>query len=93
MDRYLSEFELYYFTGGVRFNTTGRCGGQIQVNYRNQWENVCQLGFPLKLKHKLCRELGCEGYSSSIDKSVKKSTVIPNNDHWVFYQKPDLCCI
>ncbi|XP_056897293.1 scavenger receptor cysteine-rich type 1 protein M160 [Takifugu flavidus] len=63
-----------YCIGGVRFKTTGRCGGQIKVNYRNQWENVCLLGLPSKLKDKLCQELGCQGYNSSIEKPIKKST-------------------
>ncbi|TNM86312.1 hypothetical protein fugu_006542 [Takifugu bimaculatus] len=63
-----------YCIGGVRFKTTGRCGGQIKVNYRNQWENVCLLGLPSKLKDKLCQELGCQGYNSTIEKPIKKST-------------------
>ncbi|KAJ4934408.1 hypothetical protein JOQ06_007203 [Pogonophryne albipinna] len=50
----------------VKFKSTEKCGGQIQVNYRNRWEEVCPLAkpFPEKLLETLCEN--CEGYNSSI---------------------------
>lgn len=70
------EIVLYFFPGGIKFSTTGICGGQIKVNYRNKWENVCLLGFPSKFKDKLCQELCCQGYDSNIEKSIRKNKVI-----------------
>ncbi|XP_034001175.1 scavenger receptor cysteine-rich type 1 protein M160 [Trematomus bernacchii] len=57
-----------FCAGNVEFNSTEKCGGQIQVNYRNKWEKVCPLAttFPEKLLEKLCKKLDCEGYNSSI---------------------------
>lgn len=56
----------------VKINTEEKCGGKIQVHYRNQWENVCVVT-PLspKLKDQLCEKLECDGW--------KSSTHIPNS--------------
>ncbi|KAM3616980.1 uncharacterized protein V6R79_000555 [Siganus canaliculatus] len=43
----------------VTFNTTEKCGGQIQVNYRNKWEKMCAHEFRDDMKNKLCQHLGC----------------------------------
>ncbi|XP_010774171.1 scavenger receptor cysteine-rich type 1 protein M130 [Notothenia coriiceps] len=55
-----------FCAGNVKFNFTEKCGGQIQVNYRNKWEKVCPLAeqFPVKLLKTLCEN--CKGYNSSI---------------------------
>ncbi|KAF3860011.1 hypothetical protein F7725_000266, partial [Dissostichus mawsoni] len=57
-----------FCAGNVKFNSTEKCGGQIQVNYRNNWEKVCPLAepFPVKLLKTLCEKLDCKGYNSSI---------------------------
>lgn len=64
----MANIEIYFCipTGNVKFKSTEKCGGQIQVNYRNKWEKVCPLAkpFPEKLLETLCED--CEGYNSSI---------------------------
>ncbi|XP_068615102.1 scavenger receptor cysteine-rich type 1 protein M160-like, partial [Brachionichthys hirsutus] len=52
--------------GDLKFKTTENCGGQIQVNYRNQWEKVCLLSFPAEQKEKLCHHLLCPGHNDSL---------------------------
>lgn len=47
--------------------TTERCGGQIKVNFRNKWENVCLIHFPSRFQEKLCQELGCQGHNARIE--------------------------
>ncbi|XP_055788854.1 antigen WC1.1 [Salvelinus fontinalis] len=47
--------------GGVKFNSTQKCGGKIKILYRGTWESVC---LPNMVSHGgdlLCEELGC-GY-------------------------------
>nr|XP_040050187.1 scavenger receptor cysteine-rich type 1 protein M130 isoform X2 [Gasterosteus aculeatus aculeatus] len=53
-----------YCVGNVKFNTTEKCGGQIEVQYRDKWEKVCS-GAPLGSEHlkKLCKEMNCGGHS------------------------------
>lgn len=92
MQRYLSKIAFCYFPGGIKFSTTGICGGQIKVNYRNKWENVGMPEIPLKFKKKLCQELGCQGYDSKIEKSITKNKVIHLLNLCVFLCV-DLCCI
>lgn len=76
--RFLSTLQFYflnfllfsYFTESIKFNTTEKCGGQVQVNYRNKWEPVCLLKFPDKFKEKLCQDLDCNGFNDSYDSKV-----------------------
>ncbi|XP_029291818.1 scavenger receptor cysteine-rich type 1 protein M160 [Cottoperca gobio] len=60
----------------VKFNTTEKCGGQIQVNYGDNWEKVCPLteSFPKKLLNSemLCENTDCKGYNNSINKNNKQ---------------------
>lgn len=63
---------MLLFPGGISFNTTERCGGQIRVNYQNKWEKVCQDDFPPRFREALCQELGCPG----IQKNRSKALVI-----------------
>ncbi|XP_074537958.1 scavenger receptor cysteine-rich type 1 protein M130 isoform X2 [Halichoeres trimaculatus] len=50
----------------VKFNTTQKCGGQIQVDYRNQWENLCVVGsLQEKFKTQVCEKLDCERQNTS----------------------------
>lgn len=57
---------LRSFTGSVEFRTTEKCGGQIEVKHRNQWEKVCLLAFPPEQREKLCRDIGCPGHNASL---------------------------
>lgn len=91
VQQYLPEGVLCCFPGGIRFRTTGRCGGQIQVNYRNKWENVYLWKFPSRFKEELCQELGCQGYNASISVPKRNYVVILLLHHFS-YQKPDICC-
>lgn len=51
---------LFFFADNVQFNTTEKCGGKIEVNYRNKWEKVCLLQeLSTEFKEKLCQELRC----------------------------------
>ncbi|XP_034551085.1 scavenger receptor cysteine-rich type 1 protein M160 [Notolabrus celidotus] len=61
-----------YCVENVKINTAEKCGGQILVDYRNEWENVCAAA-PLPAKHKtqLCEKLEC--------KKRNDSTYSPNN--------------
>lgn len=62
-------FPLFFlYAENVKFNTTGKCGGQILVNYRNKWEHVCFGSPPSQSQELLCQNLGCGGYNSSIRK-------------------------
>lgn len=57
-----------YCTGNVKFNTTEKCGGKVQVNYRRDWEYVFDtLGN--RCKNLLCEKLGC-GYAMKYDDGV-----------------------
>lgn len=91
VQQYLPEGVLCCFPGGIRFRTTGRCGGQIQVNYRNKWENVYLWKFPSRFKEELCQELGCQGYNASI-RLPKRNYVVILLLHHFSYQKPNICC-
>ncbi|XP_031732388.1 scavenger receptor cysteine-rich type 1 protein M160 [Anarrhichthys ocellatus] len=52
-----------YCVGNAQFNTTEKCGGQIQVKYREKWEKVCPLTSFSKTHSKmLCEQLSCHGY-------------------------------
>ncbi|XP_068588843.1 scavenger receptor cysteine-rich type 1 protein M160 [Cebidichthys violaceus] len=54
-----------YCVGNARFRTTEKCGGQIEVNYRETWEKVCPLKsaeFTQTHLEMLCRQLDCGGY-------------------------------
>lgn len=66
-----------YFTESVKFNTTEKCGGQIQVNYQNEWKTVCQ--FPSQFKETLCQDLACNGFNN---------TIIPNSNKVNLYNAP-----
>ncbi|XP_023812128.1 scavenger receptor cysteine-rich type 1 protein M160 [Oryzias latipes] len=47
----------------ITFQTTEKCGGQVQVNYGRNWKNVCVDKDTLKnskLLNSLCKEMNCE---------------------------------
>uniref|UniRef100_A0A3P9LN34 SRCR domain-containing protein n=1 Tax=Oryzias latipes TaxID=8090 RepID=A0A3P9LN34_ORYLA len=47
----------------ITFQTTEKCGGQVQVNYGRNWKNVCVDKNTLKnskLLNSLCKEMNCE---------------------------------
>lgn len=51
------------FTENITFQTTEKCGGQVQVNYGRNWKNVCVDKDTLKnskLMNNLCKEMNCE---------------------------------
>ncbi|XP_032375668.1 scavenger receptor cysteine-rich type 1 protein M160 [Etheostoma spectabile] len=58
----------------VKFSTTQKCGGQIEVNYGLKREKVCPLNSFLD-KHKdiLCQKLGCGGHKKTVDKNTINS--------------------
>ncbi|XP_024240911.1 scavenger receptor cysteine-rich type 1 protein M130 [Oncorhynchus tshawytscha] len=45
--------------GGVKFNSTQKCGGNIKVFYRGTWESVCLPNMFSQEGRLLCKELGC----------------------------------
>ncbi|CAJ1055417.1 scavenger receptor cysteine-rich type 1 protein M160 [Xyrichtys novacula] len=53
--------------GNVKFNTMEKCGGQVQVDYGNKWENVCTKA-PMLSKHRkqLCEKLECQQQNTSM---------------------------
>ncbi|XP_034027370.1 scavenger receptor cysteine-rich type 1 protein M160 [Thalassophryne amazonica] len=62
-----------YCTGDVQFNTTEKCGGQIQVKYRGYWEFVCPLtSFSKTFKDILCKKLGCIKDIGSVNNTEKE---------------------
>ncbi|KAK9515764.1 hypothetical protein VZT92_026382 [Zoarces viviparus] len=62
-----------YCVGKAEFNTTEKCGGQIQVKYRENWEKVCPLtSFNVTHFNKLCQQLGCRDHSR--DRQQMEST-------------------
>ncbi|XP_045911254.1 scavenger receptor cysteine-rich type 1 protein M130 isoform X2 [Micropterus dolomieu] len=65
-----------YCTENVKFNTTEKCGGQIEVNYRNKWEKVCPLNssFTSEFKEMLCKNLNCGGLALKIQNNNNKKT-------------------
>ncbi|XP_060912936.1 scavenger receptor cysteine-rich type 1 protein M160 [Labrus mixtus] len=62
-----------YCVHKVEFRTTEKCGAQIQVKYRNEWENVC-LVEPLNKQYeeKLCERLQCATHNATIPTSANK---------------------
>ncbi|XP_038586007.1 scavenger receptor cysteine-rich type 1 protein M160-like [Micropterus salmoides] len=72
------ELVSVYCTENVKFNTTEKCGGQIEVNYRNKWEKVCPLNpsFTSKFKEMLCKNLNCGGLALKIQNNNNKKTDI-----------------
>ncbi|XP_068193104.1 scavenger receptor cysteine-rich type 1 protein M160 [Antennarius striatus] len=79
-NRFMSQCEgglvSIFCAGNLKFKTTEKCGGQIMVNYRNQWENVCLLSFPSEQKENLCRHLSCPGHNDSL--ALRNSTPLVN---------------
>lgn len=61
-----SSSSLFSFAGNVKFNTTEKCGGLIEVNYRNKWEKVCTRSVSPQRLEELCQKLNCGGYSGKI---------------------------
>ncbi|KAM8862387.1 scavenger receptor cysteine-rich type 1 protein M130 [Spinachia spinachia] len=58
-----------YCVGNVKFNTTEKCGGQIEVQYRGKWEKVCsQNHTDSELWKKLCNEMNCGDYTMTQNK-------------------------
>ncbi|XP_070765856.1 scavenger receptor cysteine-rich type 1 protein M130 [Enoplosus armatus] len=64
-----------YCVGNIKFNTTEKCGGLIEVNYRNKWEKVSSELLSTEMKEKLCQNLGCTGFNSSINLANKNKEV------------------
>ncbi|XP_047187233.1 scavenger receptor cysteine-rich type 1 protein M160 isoform X3 [Scophthalmus maximus] len=64
-----------YCVGNVKFKTNKTCGGQLLVNYRNNWERICPLNFSPAFKEKLCQKLGCNGHNDSTVRSDNKEKV------------------
>ncbi|KAM9350289.1 scavenger receptor cysteine-rich type 1 protein M130 [Symphorus nematophorus] len=60
-----------YCVGNATFKTTKKCGGQIEVNYRNRWEKL--LSFPPDFRNELCKnELHCGVYNLNLREDNKK---------------------
>nr|XP_020490943.1 scavenger receptor cysteine-rich type 1 protein M130-like isoform X1 [Labrus bergylta] len=60
-----------YCVREVKFRTTEKCGGKIQVNYRNEWENMCLTDASItKYKPKLCETLQCATHNATIHTST-----------------------
>lgn len=60
---FLNDFFSFVFTENITFQTTEKCGGQVQVNYGRNWKNVCVDKDTLKnskLLNSLCKEMNCE---------------------------------
>nr|XP_046253178.1 scavenger receptor cysteine-rich type 1 protein M160 [Scatophagus argus] len=66
------ELVSVYCTGNVKFRTTENCGGVIEVNYRNKWENVHIPDFTPQITDELCQAPGCRGRLLLNDKNIKK---------------------
>ncbi|XP_035513024.1 scavenger receptor cysteine-rich type 1 protein M130 [Morone saxatilis] len=66
-----------YCVGNVKFRTTEKCGGQIEVKYKNdEWEKVCLTSNSARVSKLLCKELGCHDsiinpYSNNNQKKKK----------------------
>ncbi|KAM9751940.1 scavenger receptor cysteine-rich type 1 protein M160 [Menidia menidia] len=47
--------------GNMKFRSTQKCGGQIEVKFSTRWRKVraSKPDLPLKLKQQLCEEIGC----------------------------------
>ncbi|XP_029013231.1 scavenger receptor cysteine-rich type 1 protein M130 isoform X2 [Betta splendens] len=52
----------------IKFNTTHKCGGWLQVNYQDKkWEYVCPFDNPQRaLMNMLCKAINCGNYNESI---------------------------
>ncbi|XP_056155908.1 antigen WC1.1 [Lampris incognitus] len=63
-----------YCVDNVKFNTTEKCGGQIMVQYRDEWEFVCPIESPdINFKYRLCDALKCgQPYTPLRKKRVEK---------------------
>ncbi|XP_041802231.1 antigen WC1.1 [Chelmon rostratus] len=64
-----------YCVGNVKFNTTEKCGGLIEVNYRNKWEKVCTRSVSPQRLEELCQKLNCGGYSGKITNRKQRAKV------------------
>ncbi|XP_054869240.1 LOW QUALITY PROTEIN: scavenger receptor cysteine-rich type 1 protein M130 [Amphiprion ocellaris] len=54
--------------GSIKFSTTEKCGGNIQVSYRDKWKEVCiQKDLTIAMKHQLCQKMNCGNYNSSFN--------------------------
>lgn len=63
----------HLFTEAIKFKLSDTCEGELQVDYRGQWEPVC----PLENKNdadKICQELKCGNAINTQDKPIKKGT-------------------
>ncbi|TDH11092.1 hypothetical protein EPR50_G00080460 [Perca flavescens] len=64
-----------YCVSDVKFNTTQKCGGQIEVSYGRGWKKVCPLkSFYKKHKEMLCKVLGCGSHNESITNKQDRFT-------------------
>ncbi|XP_044065919.1 scavenger receptor cysteine-rich type 1 protein M160-like [Siniperca chuatsi] len=62
--------------GNVKFNTTEKCGGQIEVNYQNKWEKVClPESISSEFQDQLCEKLNCTGALPRLLRTYKKEEV------------------
>ncbi|XP_078110438.1 scavenger receptor cysteine-rich type 1 protein M160 isoform X2 [Sander vitreus] len=62
-----------YCVHNVKFNTTQKCGGQIEVSYGLGWKKVCRgNSFFKKHKEMLCKELNCGPHNESITNNELK---------------------
>ncbi|XP_067384291.1 scavenger receptor cysteine-rich type 1 protein M130 [Channa argus] len=71
-----------YCVKNVKFKTTEKCGGQIEVNYQDKWEKMCPTDLTSDTKNKLCKNIGCAAHNSSreetknLRKASSKTTLI-----------------
>ncbi|XP_028439401.1 scavenger receptor cysteine-rich type 1 protein M130 [Perca flavescens] len=64
-----------YCVNNVKFNTTQKCGGQIEVSYGSEWKKVCKLtSFSKKHQEMLCKVLGCGSLERITNKEKKKDS-------------------
>ncbi|KAM7410829.1 hypothetical protein PAMA_020998 [Pampus argenteus] len=61
-----------YCVGNIKFNTTEKCGGQIEINYQDRWEKVCSSD--KNHEDMLCKEIGCNKTKTPKRKTKIKST-------------------
>ncbi|XP_076597662.1 scavenger receptor cysteine-rich type 1 protein M160 [Chaetodon auriga] len=60
---------------GVEFRTSEKCGGVIEVNYRNKWEKVCAPSLSAQMKDNLCAKLDCNNFNPSKVTTKKEKRV------------------
>ncbi|KAL6459207.1 hypothetical protein MHYP_G00326790 [Metynnis hypsauchen] len=63
---------IIYCENSIEFNFTGKCGGELQVRYRGNWEPVCLNS--IEDAHVICRDQNC-GKATGFENSTSRERV------------------